>query len=161
MDRERSRETREGIAETLDLGAALLVRHLARGTNLTSRTLLATLDADGPGRLTVLATATGVSQPSMTQLVGRLEREGLVVRLADPDDARATLVAITKAGRALRAELRESQHERLGGLLDTLSPDEEATLSLAMRVALPLIQHLNEQAGRNWRSRQEPGSSAA
>ena len=38
----------------------------------------------------------------MTQLVGRMEREGLVVRLIDPEDGRATLVAITDAGRALQ-----------------------------------------------------------
>ena len=44
----------------------------------------------------------------MTQLVSRLEREGLVIRLIDPEDARATLVAITDAGSALRAELHQS-----------------------------------------------------
>jgi DNA-binding MarR family transcriptional regulator len=37
----------------------------------------------------------------MTQLVGRLERDGLVVRLIDPDDGRATLVDITDGQRAV------------------------------------------------------------
>ncbi|MFZ0906026.1 MAG: MarR family transcriptional regulator [Mycobacterium sp.] len=78
----------------------LLVRHLARGSSLAPRTVLATLEEDGPTRLTALAAPSGVSQPAMTQLVGRLERDGLVVRLVDPDDARATLVDITGAGRA-------------------------------------------------------------
>jgi DNA-binding MarR family transcriptional regulator len=149
MEQERGAEIRESIAEALDLGASLLARHLARGTSLTSRAVLATLDEDGPVRLTVLAAATGVSQPAMTQLVGRLEREGLVIRLIDPGDARATLVDITGAGRALRAELRQSQHERLAELLDTLSPHDEATLSLAMRVALPLLQQLTQRAAQH------------
>jgi DNA-binding MarR family transcriptional regulator len=158
MERDRDPEIRECIAEALDLGATLCVRYLARGTSLTSRAVLATLHDDGPERLTALAAAAGVSQPAMTQLVGRLEREGLVVRLVDPEDARATLVDITDAGRAIRNELRQSQHDRLSELLDTLSPHDEATLSLAMRVALPLLQHLTGQARQNLPA--QPGSAA-
>src|SRR6185437_4421943 len=117
--------------------------------SLTWRTVLATLACDGPTRLTTLASSSGVSQPAMTQLVGRMEREGLVVRLIDPDDGRVTLVEITDDGHALRAELTQSQHERLAELLDTLNPDEEATLGLAMRVASPLIEKLISQAAEN------------
>ena len=69
----------------------------------------------------------------MTQLVRRLEREGLVTRLIDPEDARATLVAISDAGSAMRAELRQSLDDRLVELLSTMSPKEEAALGLAMR----------------------------
>lgn len=146
MDQDRGVDIREGIADTLSLGASLLVRHVARGTTMTSRAVLATLDADGPTRLTALAAATGASQPSMTQLVGRLEREGLVTRRIDPEDARATLVAITADGRALRGELHQSQNQRLGELLDTLSAHDQTTLGLAMHVALPLLQQLTEHA---------------
>ena len=66
---------------------------------------------------------------------------------------RATLVDITDEGQALRAELTRSQHERLAELLDTLNPDEEARLGLAMRVALPLIDKLIRQAAENPSSR--------
>jgi len=149
VEHERGSETREGIAEALALGASLLARHLARGTSLTTRAVLARLDEDGPAWLTVLAAAAGTSQPAMTQLVGRLEREGLVSRLVDPDDGRATLVAITAAGRALRTELRQSQNERLAELLGTLSPHDEVTLSLAMRVALPILQQLTHRAAEH------------
>ena len=69
-----------------------------------------------------------------------------VPRLVDPDDARATLVDITGAGRALRAELHEAQNDHLAELLETLSREDEATLGLAMRVALPLMQRLTQQA---------------
>jgi hypothetical protein len=40
-------DMRELIAGALEGGASLLVRYLARGTSLTWRTALATLDADG------------------------------------------------------------------------------------------------------------------
>jgi DNA-binding MarR family transcriptional regulator len=153
MGQEQHDDMRELIAETLERGASLLVRHLARGTSLTWRAVLATLACDGPTRLTTLASSSGVSQPAMTQLVGRMEREGLVVRLIDPEDARATLVEITEEGQALRAELTQSQHERLAELLDTLSTDEEVTLGLAMRVASPLIEKMIRQAAENSTSR--------
>src|SRR5271163_22827 len=73
-----------------------------------------------------LATAGGIAQPAMTQLVGRLERDGLVVRLIDPDDGRATLVDITDAGQALLAQLRQTQRDNLAEMLKALSPDDEA-----------------------------------
>ena len=82
----------------------------------------------------------------MTQLVGRLERDGLVVRLIDPDDGRATLVDITDAGQALQAQQRQTQRDNLAELLEALSPDDEATLSLAMRVAVPLLDKLGNVA---------------
>ncbi|MGF6885637.1 DNA-binding MarR family transcriptional regulator [Nocardia sp. GAS34] len=158
MERARGSEIREDIAEALDVGAALLTRHLARGTSLTARAVLATLDEEGPTRLTALASATGASQPATTQLVGRLERDGLLDRLVDPDDARATLVAITDVGRALRSELRQSQHERLGELLDVLSVHDQVTLSLAMRAALPLLRQLTRHAAENPQPQQAPAS---
>jgi DNA-binding MarR family transcriptional regulator len=154
MDQDRGVDIREGIADTLSLGASLLIRHVARGASLTSRIVLATLGDHGPTRLTALAAATGASQPSMTQLVGRLEREGLVTRLVDPEDARATLVAITADGRALRAELHQSQNQRMGELLDTLSAHDQATLFLALEVACPLLHQLFEHAA--WRRWREP-----
>ncbi|MCW2564957.1 MAG: transcriptional regulator [Mycobacterium sp.] len=139
---------RRGIAEALEVGAALLVRQLAWGTSLTGRAVLASLDDDSPVRLTALATANGVSQPAMTQLVSRLEREGLATRLIDPDDGRATLVAISEAGSALRTQLHQSLDGRLVELLSTLSPEEEAALGLAMRVALPLLRQLTGYAAQ-------------
>jgi len=39
------------------------------------------------------------SQPGLSRLVQRMEADGLVVRHADPDDGRATVLAMTRAGR--------------------------------------------------------------
>src|SRR5271156_6527520 len=137
-----------GIAEALRVGTTLGVRHLARGTSLTSRNVLAALAAEGPCRLTALATATGIAQPAMTQLVGRMDREGLVVRLIDPED-----------GRALRSERHQSAHERMAELLDGLSADDQATLALAMRVAMPLLQQLTHDAAEHPQS--EPAAASS
>jgi DNA-binding MarR family transcriptional regulator len=110
------------IAEAFDLAATLQLRYLARGTSLTSRTLLALLDKNGPARLSELSATIGVSKPVITHSVGRMAREGLVIRTVDPADGRATLVEITDAGRALRKEQRNELHERTAEVLNTLSP---------------------------------------
>jgi DNA-binding MarR family transcriptional regulator len=151
MQQDGSSAIREDIGAALDVGAALLSRRVAqgRGQSPAARGVLGWLEEAGPTRLTVLAAASGASQPAMTQLVGRLERDNLVVRLIDPEDARATLVDLSDAGRAFLAELRRVRRDRLAQLLDTLSPHDEATLSLAMRVALPLLQQLTSRAAEH------------
>jgi DNA-binding MarR family transcriptional regulator len=134
------------IAEVLHAAAVLLVRHVSYGQSLTSSVVLARLDDCGPARISVLAAASGVSQPSMTELVGRLEREGLATRFSDPEDGRVTLVHITASGRAQRSRLQRSVHDRVVELLEALSVEDQATLSLAMRVASPLIDQLTQAA---------------
>jgi DNA-binding MarR family transcriptional regulator len=138
----------EQIAAVLQSAAVLVVRHLTCGHGLTSAVVLAQLDDCGPARISVLAAASGVSQPSMTELVRRLQPEGLVTRFSDLQDGRATLVEITARGRAHRVKLQKSKHDRLIALLEALPAEDQATLSLAMRVAAPLIEQLTQVAAQ-------------
>ena len=101
---------------------------------------------EGPIRLTTLAAKEGVSQPSMTQLIQRLERLELVARLADPDDGRAALIGITQQGQRLLDERKRMRRERLRALMATLTTEEESALWLAARVALPVLHRLVENA---------------
>jgi DNA-binding MarR family transcriptional regulator len=151
VDPQHPLDVRDDIDKALRLSAELLVRHLVGtgGLSFSARAVLNTLADDGGTRLTRLAASGGITQPAMTQLVGRLERDGLVVRLIDPDDGRATLVDITDEGQALLARLRQTGRDTLAELLKTLSPDDEATLGLAMRVAVPLLDELKNVAANN------------
>jgi DNA-binding MarR family transcriptional regulator len=117
----------------------VLIRRLSPpGLSLTAGATLSTLERSGPCRLTALAAHEGVTQPAMTQLVGRLEDQGLAERCADPTDGRAVNVQITPAGRELLARRRGYRAERLSGLLGRLSPAEQAALA----AALPAISAL-------------------
>jgi MarR family len=73
-------DARIGVGEALVGLTASVVRWARRDMSLTSLGTLATLEWAGPQRITDLARAEGVAQPSMTVLVGTLERDGLVVR---------------------------------------------------------------------------------
>jgi DNA-binding MarR family transcriptional regulator len=47
------------------------------------------------------------SQPGLSRLVQRMEVDGLVQRVADPDDGRATILVMTRAGRGRFARANE------------------------------------------------------
>jgi DNA-binding MarR family transcriptional regulator len=134
----------DSVNELLSQATVLLSRHLLDRTGLspTASAVLYRLHAEGPVRLTALASSVEVSQPSMTQLIQRLERKGLVARLTDPDDRRAALVTVTDGGRQLVLERQDDVREHLGELLTMLSQDQRDALDLAARVALPVINIL-------------------
>ncbi|MBI0377594.1 MarR family transcriptional regulator [Streptomyces albiflaviniger] len=151
--------TREEAAEALEQLAFLAVRHLTnRDISFTAASTLGRLSREGPSRLTALAADEGVTQPSMTQLIQRLERQGLVTRVDDPHDGRVVLVAITDAGRELLAERRRGRTNRLAELLATLPPEDEQALATAVRAATPAFQRLVESAAR---ARKSPGNTAS
>jgi DNA-binding MarR family transcriptional regulator len=140
--------SREDVAEGLEQAAILMVRHMSDRTalNLTASMALDTLNREGPVRVTTLAAAARIGQPSMTEQVQRLERQGLVTRVDDPGDGRVALVTITDAGRALLDHQRRARHDRVAELLTALPAEDEATLILAMHVALPIIRRLIHDA---------------
>jgi DNA-binding MarR family transcriptional regulator len=132
------------VGELLDQAVDLTVRFLSDRADLSASAAFAMnrVCREGPIRLTTLAAKEGVSQPSMTQLIQRLERLDLVARLADPDDGRAALIGITQHGQALLDERKRMRRERLTALRETLTPEEESALLLSARVALPILRRL-------------------
>ena len=61
-----------------------------------------------------LARLAQVEQPSMAQLLNRMERDGLVERLPDPDDGRSRLISLTAACRE-RMPKAKGVMQMLGG----------------------------------------------
>lgn len=82
----------------------------------SSLSVVHTLSRRGPMRLTALTATEQLTQPAMTSLVSRLERDGLVERRPDPSDRRAVLVTLTAAG----AELVHARHANRVTLLGRL-----------------------------------------
>ncbi|MFI1769627.1 MarR family winged helix-turn-helix transcriptional regulator [Streptomyces sp. NPDC020800] len=148
------------MAADLNALATGLVRHLLsdrQNMSLTTASALSRLEREGPIRLTVLAAAEGLAQPSTTALVQRLEEQGLASRVTHPEDGRVRLVAITDAGRALLAERRHAQCARVAGLMAALSEQDVRALGEAIRTALPIVQRMVQVAPRTG----DPGGGSA
>ncbi len=139
----RRRDRRTGRAFT-GIGSALYglaigaVRRSPRELSLTSAATLATLDRTGPRRVTDLAAAQGITQPSMTVLVRAMEESGLVERRGDASDRRVTLVCLTEAGVLYVRSRRRAGVHGFVRLIDKLADDEAE----ALMAALPALQHL-------------------
>lgn len=101
---------------------------------------LATVDRCGPLTPSALADAERVQRPTATRIIARLEQQGLVSRASDPADGRASLVAITREGRALLKRIRSRKSEYLARRLRLLTPQEQATLAEAATLLERLLE---------------------
>ena len=76
-----------------------------RGTSLPVWRVLAALSTDSGMAVTALAEACLLQQPTMTKLLDRMVRDGLVARSEDPRDRRVVRVVLTAPGVAKANEL--------------------------------------------------------
>lgn len=107
----------------------------------TTLSVLDTLAGAGrPMRLTELTRTEQVSQPGITQLVTRLERDGLVERRPDPSDGRAVLVHLTDDGRQVGRTRHEDRTRHLVPLIGQLTIEQRRALA----GALPALARLAE-----------------
>ncbi len=91
--------------------------------------LRALFEAGEPLPLGQLAERLSCVKSNITQLVDRLEADGLVARRADPRDRRTKRAALTAAGRKACREGTRVQQATERQLLSTLSRDEARQLA--------------------------------
>jgi DNA-binding MarR family transcriptional regulator len=105
---------------------------LARHHGIPSRAafnVLAILDGAGePLPPSTIAERMIVSRPTLTGVLGTLERRGMVRRLPHPTDRRMALIAIAPRGRAAVAGLRPALHQAERRWLDCLTEEEQGAL---------------------------------
>jgi DNA-binding MarR family transcriptional regulator len=123
--------------------ALRLLRRLSTAGDLsfTASSTLSRLIREGPTRLTELAHAEAASQPGMTQLVTRMEREGWVRRAASRDDRRGVVVTVTDAGVELMNRRRAERTDALRRLFDGLDPADRAAIMAAVPALARLVDH--------------------
>ena len=122
----------------------LLVRHLGGTWSRTEVSLLNTLSY-GPRRITELAEFERLAQPTMTQLVKRLEQSGLVTRERQADDGRVVLVSLTEAGRAAVEDFRAQASAALGARLAEMPDDQVQALAVATETLAQLVTVLQQR----------------
>jgi DNA-binding MarR family transcriptional regulator len=119
----------EAVADRLHSAALHLLRRLrtedeALDISPPRLSALSVVVYAGPIGIGSLATAEGVAAPTMTRLIDGLERDGLVRRRSDPEDARGVLVEATATGKQVLAKGRRQRVRTLAEGLTTLSAAE-------------------------------------
>lgn len=105
-------------------------RRVLRAFNLSPSqfAVLLLLDGEAGWRLTDLSERLLVDKSTITRIVDRLERAGLVRREADPDDRRVQRVALTGQGRETRDRARAAHERSIERRMGALDTDEQRQL---------------------------------
>jgi DNA-binding MarR family transcriptional regulator len=91
--------------------------------------LLVHLAKDGARRAGALAEAVHSDPSTVSRQIAHLVRLGLVERVADPADGRATLLVATDEGRRVFDENRRLRNSRIAGLMADWSDDDRHTFA--------------------------------
>ena len=93
-------------------------------TTPAAASALATIVKDGPITLGDLAAAERVSPSTITKIVSKLERDGVIERVIEPSDRRVHRVQLSERGRRGIDKYRTKRNAWLADQLDAL--DDEA-----------------------------------
>jgi DNA-binding MarR family transcriptional regulator len=80
-----------------------------------------------------LAAEHALDPSTVSRAVATLVRDGLVVRIADPADGRASTLRLTERGNAVLDELRGRYEERITAALHDWTAEEITTLTASLR----------------------------
>lgn len=86
------------------------------------------MESDEPLGVTALADCMGSGKSNATQIIDRLESEGLVRRVPHPEDRRSIRVEVTEEGARRYQAGVEIRAKVSAMILETLSPDEQQAL---------------------------------
>jgi len=142
--RQAEQDSRQIVRAVLQLGRRLRAQRPGAAISLPQLALLATLHQQGTMRATRLAEQQRLQPQSLTRLIATLERKGLIVRRADPDDGRSRLIEITRNGReCLEHDMRPRRSWLSAAMARALTPTEQALLRLSAELMLR-IAHMEE-----------------
>lgn len=84
--------------------------------------------AQQPLAPSIIAQRVGVTKATISLMLRRMQRDGLVTMTDSPEDKRFKLVALTEAGQTLLAEALPTHYWRISNLMSRLDETERATL---------------------------------
>ena len=110
--------------------------------------VLHTLEVMGSISTGTLSRVEGTRPTTTTDIVERLERDGLVTRRRDPDDARSRLIEITDEGRDYCRRCELSVGESVVPALKELTDEERSVLIQALPALRRAVQVLSDDDER-------------
>jgi DNA-binding MarR family transcriptional regulator len=137
-------QAREELAPRLRWAITRMARRLRQeaGVSLgpSQVAALATIERHGPLSPSELAQIERIKRPTATRIVRHLEEEGLVQRVRDPADGRASILSATGAGRRLLKRLRERKTAYLAKRLGDLDAEDRRTLERAAELLEGMLE---------------------
>jgi DNA-binding MarR family transcriptional regulator len=121
--------TVDALAQLSFLVHGLLERRAAEHDLSIIQTRLLGVLRDRKPTMNELAKLLELDKSSVTGLVDRAERRGLVVRVPSTADRRVVLVSLTARGRSFVSQASAAFEADVAGLLGCLSPSERSALS--------------------------------
>jgi len=97
-------------------------------------------------KLTELGRCAGLEPSTMTGLIDRMERDGLVFRSSDPHDRRAQIAALTEKGTQIRAKVIEAVDETFKEAFAGIQP---AQMETAKAVLQKILANTNKGASHH------------
>lgn len=133
------------VADGLHSAAIHLLRRVrkqdvATGEGPARLSALSVLVFGGPKTLGQLAAAEQVKPPTMSRIVSGLARSRLIKITVDSRDARRMHIRATAKGNRLLQKGRQLRIADLASHLDTLAPEEVATLGQAVEILKRLFE---------------------
>jgi DNA-binding MarR family transcriptional regulator len=116
----------------------------AIGLSISRLELLALLFIDRTGIMTMSSLAQAMTAPmsTVTGIVDRLVKKGLLGRGGSPEDRRIVTVSLTEAGQSLVSNLQKHFHTIIGRIREVLSDEE---FQLAAQLLQKVITGLQSQ----------------
>ena len=93
-----------------------------------------------------LAQRAKIEQPTMAEMLARMQRDGIVVRKVDPSDRRGSLVSLSKPALKRIADLRDRVNHANDEAVEGLSEREIATL---IKLMTRVVQNLEAMEARD------------
>lgn len=114
---------------------------------LTQVQVMRTLLRGGPQTLGKLGQANGLSPTSVTRIVDRLEKRGLVSRRRESEDRRLVQVHLEPAGERLMGEIRVMRGSDIHQAVEAMTSQERRQLTASMKrlVELARAASVNEE----------------
>lgn len=140
----QAKEIQEELAPRLRWAITRMARRLRQeaGTDLgpSQVAALATIERYGPLSPSELAERERIKRPTATRIVGHLEAAGLVERVKDPEDGRASILSATGGAKMLLKRLRARKTAYLARRLAVMDAEDRRTLERAAELLEGMLE---------------------
>jgi DNA-binding MarR family transcriptional regulator len=119
-------------------------------TNVVRYHILKSLDRRGPHHPTEISAYLRVKKNTLSELLDRMVRDGLVERTQAPDDRRKVILSLTPRGRTAVKKFETSVAEHIGQFLGNFEEDDRRGLVLSLESLIHILMKRTNPSSCNF-----------